>query len=78
MGETQVRKCDQLNSKKASARRRKGAWTRKMNEEEKNTGLRKVKKLLAHANDPRTSRFDRPRYIREAEMLAKDLGYYLT
>lgn len=72
-----MRKCDQLNSKKASARRRKGAWTRKMNEEEKNTGLRKVKKLIARANDPRTSRFDRPRYVREANVLAGQFGHYI-
>jgi len=73
-----MRKCDQLNSKRRSARQCKGAWTRKLNQEEKNTGLRKVKKLITIALAPGTSRFDRPRYVREANKLAKEHGCYIA
>ena len=73
-----MRKCDQLNSKRSATRRRKGVWQRKLNQEEKNTGLRKVKKLIARVSDPMTSRFDRPHYVREADKLAKEHGYYIA
>ena len=73
-----MRKCDQLNSKRSAARRRKGAWTRKMNEEEKNTGLHNIKKLIARVSNPQTSRFDRPRYVREANKLAQEHGLYIN